>query len=394
MKSHDEMMSTDDEDNASRNLRHLRVGPKILNSLQQETSLQHLWLGPTFSSSVTLDKIAEILSQSQLRSLDLDLSLMAASSTTTSCNGSRRSNKATLETNDWTCAMECFVAQLSSVEKLCLRLPTRQEGVVLACIQGLATGLTCSNAGVKTLDLRSNRMDDQAAMVLAAALPQMTSVRHLILTWNRIGSVGAEALAKALNHSRLERLDLSHNPALDDTAAVALSRALQTNTRLQVLNLSGCTGITVQGGLAKLVECLGSTKHNNINHNNVTLEHIYWKNQRPTRHDPRMAAAAESTATATRTNQNTDDKDILQAMEYYLSLNRAGRRLLIHSKIGQEKVSIAVWPHVLAKTASVNKSSLIGRPATGPHELFYLLRQNPGLFEHTQQQKTLFIVND
>ena len=54
----------------------MRVGPTLLNAVKNDTELEHLWLGPTFSYAVTISSIVAALPPT-LKSLGLDLSSIA-----------------------------------------------------------------------------------------------------------------------------------------------------------------------------------------------------------------------------------------------------------------------------------------------------------------------------
>ena len=72
-------------------------------------------------------------------------------------------------------------------------------------------------------------------------------------------------------------------------------------------------------------------------------------------------------------------KELIQQVEYWLSLNRVGRQLV--QRGNQRGVPLALWPLILAKKPLPNVSSVSA--FKGPHELFFLLQENPELFDRT-----------
>jgi Leucine Rich repeat len=376
----------------SRNLRHVRVGPGTLHVIREKYKgiLQHLWLGPTFSSATTLALIAENMPMG-LQSIDLDLSLLLWADRLVGSCGSSSNGRG--EVVDLTQEMEHFIRALpTSLVKLCLRFPTRPDSLPDICVQALAAAMTSQDNNSSPqwiiLDLRGNKITNQGAIALAEALPFQPSLRHVNLEWNDIGNAGAIALAEKFQSCKLELLNLSYNPSIDDNAVQAMSWALQTNRALKELDLAGNREITTVG-LTCLLECLQL--------HNVTLERFHWKHPRgPTRHDPRQTAAASSATTNDTTCCSSDEntkatnkklppteEELLGSIEYWLSLNRAGRRLVASRYTTEEKIPLSLWPWVLAKV-TVTKGTQ-RKPREGPDELYFLLQQNPELFDSTAE---------
>ncbi len=103
-------------------------------------------------------------------------------------------------------------------------------------IERLAT-LLRSLPAIETLDLQWNSIGAHDAQILTSALPP--SLRSLALGHNELSDEGCALFATALlNHSRLERLDLSVNH-VQANGARALARLLRSNIVLTSLDLLG-----------------------------------------------------------------------------------------------------------------------------------------------------------
>lgn len=92
------------------------------------------------------------------------------------------------------------------------------------------------------LDLSYNTLDDAGAKALATLLEDNKSLKELNLCGNDIGPEGAGRLCDALATAQgggagVLFLDLSCNP-LGDTGGAAVARMLESNSTLQLLNLS------------------------------------------------------------------------------------------------------------------------------------------------------------
>ncbi|KAL6073093.1 Leucine-rich repeat-containing protein 74A [Balamuthia mandrillaris] len=99
------------------------------------------------------------------------------------------------------------------------------------------------------LTLANNRVDDDAACILARALCQNQTLTHIDLQKNAITNKGAAALAESLRHNQvLTDLVLKLN-SIADAGAYALGEALHHNISLQTLDLES-NKITSKGGIA------------------------------------------------------------------------------------------------------------------------------------------------
>ena len=113
------------------------------------------------------------------------------------------------------------------------------------------------NSTLKLLKLSNNSINDAGAVALAWALHHNSTLEWLKLSNNSINNAGAVALAQALHHnSTLEWLKLSNN-SINDAGAVALGQALHHNRTLTWLKLSN-NSINDAGAVA-----LGQALHHN-----------------------------------------------------------------------------------------------------------------------------------
>ncbi len=157
-------------------------------------------------------------------------------------------------------ALSDFLAKLQSnqaLETLSLDrpiLPTAKEDGVA---QHFAK-LLLSHSSLAHLSLKQHGFFDQHAQLLADALYRNNRMLSLNLEANKIGVIGAEALASCLlaqGASSLQYLGLSYNHVCDD-GAVALAEALKANaSALRVLTLkNNCIGHAGLHALAQVLE--------------------------------------------------------------------------------------------------------------------------------------------
>ena len=126
------------------------------------------------------------------------------------------------------------------------------------------------------LDLSDNAFTDMSMVTMIDGFKVHPALRHLYLSFNRIGPNGALMVSTALRamKSKLQSLDLSHND-ITDTGAFALAEALNTNElELESLYLANCgiegPGAIALGGTLKTAEKLRMI---NINDNPVVRLH-------------------------------------------------------------------------------------------------------------------------
>ena len=108
------------------------------------------------------------------------------------------------------------------------------------------------NSTLSELDLFFRDIGDTGALQMAEALEGNSTLERFGLSCCRVTDEGATALAKSLNNSVLEHLDLSGNK-LGNKCCVEFGHALEENSTLVSLWLS--LGITDEGATA-LVEAL------------------------------------------------------------------------------------------------------------------------------------------
>ena len=104
----------------------------------------------------------------------------------------------------------------------------------------LNEGLNINNT-IKRFNLAWNGIDDEGGVVLGKIIGE-NAIEEIVVSHNRIGVKGAEAIAKGIkSSSALTTLVLDDNPLKDD-GCVAIIRALRENTTLQRVSLlqTGC----------------------------------------------------------------------------------------------------------------------------------------------------------
>ena len=91
---------------------------------------------------------------------------------------------------------------------------------------------------VTSIDLRDNNIGDAGAVAFADALDFNTTVQEINLSENNIGDEGAVALANAIKANRnVQQIHLSKNN-IGDAGAVALAYAMKINRTVQQIHLS------------------------------------------------------------------------------------------------------------------------------------------------------------
>jgi len=86
-------------------------------------------------------------------------------------------------------------------------------------------------------NISNNIIGSLGAQAIAKALPQFIHLVRLMMSGNDIGSKGARAIAEVLNETSLTHLELDNN-GIDDEGAIYLASALQTNTTLEYIGLA------------------------------------------------------------------------------------------------------------------------------------------------------------
>jgi Ran GTPase-activating protein (RanGAP) involved in mRNA processing and transport len=242
--------------------------------------------------------------------------------------------------------------------------------------------------------LTGNGLDDSSIQLLSQGIiaNRTTKLEFLSLDFNAFGDAGVAALSKLLLAQRLQELHLFGNRVTAKGAAF-LATALRQNTSLQSLILS--FNQIGDDGAAALASALTV---------NVTLQNLWFPSnavgvdgmQAFANHLPRMRGlnqlnvgmllddqAAEALTDALKLNSSLSILHMEQPFEleeeegavknkdldFYLRLNRSGRRLLKDEKVD------ALWPNLLSRTEN----------GVTPDALYYLLCEKPELVNDGKQ---------
>jgi hypothetical protein len=279
----------------SMNLRDRLVCDKTVAWLAKDSSsqLEELWLGPVFESSQTVLSAISTLPTS-VTHLDLDL-------------------RNDLHLLPKAMPILCSKTQLKT---LSLRFFGDSGAIELA-------KWIHKNPNLKQLDLRGNRIGSVGARAIASALIDCGhELTYLNLSCNCI--LDGDMISQLLDFTNLETLDLSFNWIGNDEVQ-SICQGLRKNKSLRELNLFGCQRIS-DVGLKSLLECLKS--------HNTTLRNINVQT-----YDYRANLLKDQIIT-------------------WLMRNRSGRYLLKH-----DDVPPGLWPLVFPKINSQ------------PDALYYFLRE-------------------
>jgi Ran GTPase-activating protein (RanGAP) involved in mRNA processing and transport len=149
-----------------------------------------------------------------------------------------------------------LLATNQTIKRFLLSMKNKNESIILSLSQAFAVNKTLTfislenlglngtslhlllqalttNPNLKKLDLTINDIDDTCLTeVLIPWLRNNTTLEELNISRNKIGPLGALALATMLKeNTTLNKLVLNHND-IGDTGAIALFQALEINTRL------------------------------------------------------------------------------------------------------------------------------------------------------------------
>jgi len=114
--------------------------------------------------------------------------------------------------------------------------------------KNLFQGQLLKQMPLHTLDLNGNKLGDDGARAVTAVLYINRSLRYLSLKENAIGDVGAAALSVPLHFSvsTIDHLDLSYN-RIGTVGLVGIAQALETNSTLETLYIERNDSICVEG---------------------------------------------------------------------------------------------------------------------------------------------------
>lgn len=105
-------------------------------------------------------------------------------------------------------------------------------------IEALSEWIGFEACSVRSLFIRTTSMGDAGARAIADALETNTSLRDLSLTGSHISAVGAASIGRALvQNDTLSRLNLAHN-RISVEGLIALARGIQQSMALTSLNVS------------------------------------------------------------------------------------------------------------------------------------------------------------
>jgi Ran GTPase-activating protein (RanGAP) involved in mRNA processing and transport len=250
------------------------------------------------------------------------------------------------------------------------------------------------NSRLERLELQANMMGVGTANAFADGFRNALypSLKHLVLSQNELGNTGCQEMAQALlNNTTLKTLALAEI-AMDDESCASLSKLFATNTSLQHLNISdnkvtnvGCKllandGLSRNATLRSLslnvnkignqgVVALASTLEMTCND---TLEHLNLVGN-----EMIMGPKVYQTL-ATLLQKNMSLKELWipgggggedeSMMEFYLKLNRIGRRDLLRTSSSK----LTDW--VKAFVASSEKEEDLS-------VLYFFVRSNPAVFD-------------
>jgi Ran GTPase-activating protein (RanGAP) involved in mRNA processing and transport len=252
------------------------------------------------------------------------------------------------------------------------------------------------NSRLERLELQANMMGVGTANALADGFRNALypALKHLVLSQNELGNSGCQEMAQALwTNTTLQTLALAEI-AMGDESCTSLSKLFATNTTLQHLNISdnkvtnvGCKifaneGLSRNGTLRSLslnvnkignqgALALASTLETTYND---TLEHLNLVG------NEMIMGQKVYQAFASLLQKNMSLKELWipvggggedeSMMEFYLKLNRIGRRDLLRTS----RSNLTDW--VKAFVVSSEKEDDL-------NVLYYFVRSNPAVFDVT-----------
>lgn len=305
------------------NLRHYRgLSRDVLWRLPP--GVDQLLIGPSFDTT-SLESVRSIIRNlpPHLSDLDLDLTQVVTSSHNDDhIEASTAPTESHHEQSEEFLVMKGYLSDLfervSNLRSLSLRLPREcADCGAIAVAAALNEAKGCNrHPQVELLDLRECPMHDPGIVALSGAL-KSSSIKGLVVSWSSITSKGVGAMAAALKcNPPLESLVLGCMDGLDDESVQELISSLVQNSTLTDLSLFCCKLIGESSG-RRLLRCL--------TRRNTSLERISLK--------------------GTKISPSCQNM-----IEYYLRLNRAGRRYVIGYDDGRDRLlDLSLWPYILEK---------------------------------------------
>ncbi|KAG7371005.1 leucine rich repeat LRR-containing protein [Nitzschia inconspicua] len=217
---------------------------------------------------------------------------------------------------------------------------------------------------LKYLYLSSNYIGNAGISALAPMAFRQCTVIHM--SDNKINAVGAVSIAEALQHpeSRVQTLLLDNN-RLADEGMIKIAEALRHNTTLKHLDVK-YNKIGEEGLMA--IRSVLQTREN------TTLEYFVFEEEQdnsavgqqqqqcsactrriPTRRNRKMPRLME------KMNCSCDQCHLRHEIDFYLALNRAGRR-----KLADVSIRSNLWPRILSKVSHDDPSLLFTMLETRP----------------------------
>lgn len=189
----------------------------------------------------------------------------------------------------------------------------------------------CYSSSLKSLELGGWALDDELVIKMATALETNNSLRSLVMLHSHITDKACAALAKTLAvNQTIERLDLSYN-CISDLGCIALANSLIYNNSLKEIGLFGNTQVNSRAIFLRIIQ-----------NSNMTLEDLLL------------------------------DSEWDAEINFYLNLNRIGRRCLLRN----EKVSRGAWVETLSEVQG-EKQSVCDSPQDTLSNLFYFVLAKP-----------------
>jgi Ran GTPase-activating protein (RanGAP) involved in mRNA processing and transport len=246
--------------------------------------------------------------------------------------------------------------------------------------------------GLQTLDLSNGGLGDEGLKSLSVAL-EHSQLEQLCLSENHIGDQGMAHLANSKT-SALKNLDLSENQVGDAGFAI-LAASFANHPHLQLLNMMGNQIGNL--GMARFCVALqlpivaSSLRHANLSGNEINDEAIIdlveclKGNSSLIRLDISLnplvdeAAAGDLLTRAFEINTSLeqldfrsrdDDNGGYTELEYYMSLNRGGRKLFRSKEFHR-----ALWPRILERTDRVGRGDDPHSTTSGADLIYHFLQQ-------------------
>jgi len=337
------------------NLRHYKgLGRAELRQLPED--LDQLWIGPSFDTGESIKTMHSIVDSLPLRLSSLDLDLTQTTATSAGMTAAT-SPPTAIDLSNFFTKQDVIelLDRMTNLRSLSLRLPPGTGDYGAAVVAGSfsaaaecpsaataaatdAGGRSQRNNSLQDLDLRECHLGDAGIVALAEAL-ESSSIKSLILSWSSTTSVGMQALATGLRKNpALERLDLGCVNGVNDESIADLLSSLRHNHNLKEVSFFCCAEVGEATGL-RLLECLrGGADGSKDGGDSIDEDKLGYN-----------TSLQKINLKGTNISPSTQN-----LIDYYLQLNRAGRKLLnVGAKFVDKEpaphVNLSLWPSLLAK---------------------------------------------